>query len=324
MAEPEQDFSNRQLNQAQQQAVYEDEIDLRELFMVLWRGKWVIVVITFMAAVTSVFVALSLPNVYRAEALLAPANTEDSGGLAGLASQYGGLASLAGINLSGSGADKTALGIEVLQSRKFIGDFVARRDILVPLMAVKGWELKNNQLLYDNDLYDSNAKKWVRDVEPPRLVQPSALEAYEAFREVLDVSQSSETGFIKVSVEHYSPYIAKQWVDWLIEDINFEIKQQDVIEAESSIGYIQEQLQSTSLTELQAVFYQLIEEQTKTVMIAKSRPEYLFRSLDPAVVAEKKEKPRRALICILGVFFGFCLGFFFVIGRHVYVQFIKG
>ncbi len=114
---------------------YDDEIDLRELFHVLWSGKWLIGGITFAAAVIAVIIAFMLPNIYRAEALLAPNQDEGAGGLSALAAQYGGLASLAGINLGSQSSDKTALGLEILKSRKFISDFIERHDILVPLMA---------------------------------------------------------------------------------------------------------------------------------------------------------------------------------------------
>ncbi len=58
-------------DQSGQPTPYDDEIDLRELFPILWAGKWLIGGITFGATVIAVIVALLLPNVYRAEALLA-------------------------------------------------------------------------------------------------------------------------------------------------------------------------------------------------------------------------------------------------------------
>ena len=60
------------------QTSVDDEIDLKELFMVLWSGKWLITAVTGLAAVTSVVIALMLPNIYTANALLAPA--QQSGG----------------------------------------------------------------------------------------------------------------------------------------------------------------------------------------------------------------------------------------------------
>ena len=57
---------------------YDDEIDLRELFSVLWAGKTKIIAITAVFAIASVIYALSVPNQYKATALLAPAQ-QDSG-----------------------------------------------------------------------------------------------------------------------------------------------------------------------------------------------------------------------------------------------------
>ena len=80
----------------------DDEIDLRELFATLWRGKWIIILVTTVFAVVGVFYALSQPNIYQSSVLLAPA--QDEGG-AGVSGQLGGLASLAGISLGGGGSN---------------------------------------------------------------------------------------------------------------------------------------------------------------------------------------------------------------------------
>ena len=72
------------------------EIDLRELWNVIWRGKWIIIVVTAIFAVVSASYVLSLPNIYRSEALLAPTDADQNGGFTGVAGQLGGLASLAG------------------------------------------------------------------------------------------------------------------------------------------------------------------------------------------------------------------------------------
>lgn len=294
---------------------YDDEIDLRELFRVIWEGKWLIGGITAFAAVTAVAIALWLPNVYRAEALLAPNSQEGGGALSKLAAQYGGLASLAGINLGGGAADKTGLGLEVLKSRKFVSEFITGHDILVDLMAARGRDRETGQLEIDPDLYDVTSAKWVREVKPPKKTIPSLQEAYEEFSEILSVSQDKETGFVTLAVEHYSPDVAKQWVDWLVQDLNATMMRQDVAEAEQSIAYLNKQIEATSVAELQNVFFRLIEEQTKTVMLAKVTEEYLLKTLDPAVAPEKKAKPKRALIAVLGTMLGGFLGVVIVLVR---------
>ena len=87
-------------------------------------------------------------------------------------------------------------------------------------------------------------------------------------------------------------------------------------EAEKSIEYLREQVTNTSLADLQAVFFDLIQSQTETVMLAEVRQEYVFKVIDPAVAPEEKSKPSRALICVLGTLVGGMLGVVIVLLRH--------
>lgn len=288
------------------ESVSDDVMHLRDITRALWEGKWIVGGITAIAAASAIIVALLLPNVYRAEALLAPNEQDGAGGLSALASQYGGLASLAGIELGGK-ADKTALGLEVLKSRKFISEFVERHDILVPLIAARGWDAGTGQLKIDADDYDEAAGKWIREVAPPKKTVPSAQEAFEEFRDRLSILQDKTTGFVTVTFEHYSPDVARQWLDWLIKDLNSSMMQKDVSEAEQAIEYLHRQIEMTSISDLRAVFFNLIEEQTKTVMLATVTDEYLFKTIDPAVVPELKSSPKRALIVVVATLLGFFL-----------------
>jgi LPS O-antigen subunit length determinant protein (WzzB/FepE family) len=231
--------------------------------------------------------------------------------------QYGGLASLAGVSLPGGDeASRAQLGMALMASRGFVGDFVERRDILPELMAVEAWSLSSGEISFDSELYDSENGTWVREVEAPFKPTPSLLEAHEAFKEILSVSQDKQTGYVTVSIDHKSPTIAAQWVNWLVEDVNTAVKAQDVAEAEKSIEYLREQVTNTSLADLQAVFFDLIQSQTETVMLAEVRQEYVFKTIDPAIAPEEKSKPSRALICVLGTLLGGMLGVVIVLIRH--------
>jgi uncharacterized protein involved in exopolysaccharide biosynthesis len=272
--------------------------------------------VTGLAAAISVVVALSLPNIYTASALLAPAES-GGGGLSGLMKQYGSLASLAGVSLpSGEEGSRAQLGMQLMKSRAFIGDFVERRDILPELMAVKSWDAGSGDIIFDPDDYEAATGTWVRDVDLPKRPKPSLLEAHEEFMNILGVSEDKQTGYVTVSVDHRSPVIASQWVNWLVEDVNAAVKAQDVSEAEKSIEYLKQQVANTSLADLQAMFFELIQSQTETVMLAEVRPEYVFKTIDPAVIPEEKSKPSRALICVLGTLLGGMLGVVIVLIRH--------
>ncbi|MCL1141554.1 Wzz/FepE/Etk N-terminal domain-containing protein [Shewanella gaetbuli] len=307
-------FQNQQFpNPAQ-----DDEIDLRELFSVIWQGKWLIIAITAVFAFGSVIFALSQPNMYKSEALLAPADAEQSGGgLAALAGQFGGLASMAGINLGGSaGVDKTQMAIEVLKSRQFTSAFIQKHNILPDLMAFDKWNMSDNTVSYDEELYDVAFNKWVREVKAPFKPEPSMQEAYKEFSKIISINTDKETGMVKLSVEHQSPYIAQQWVNLLVKDINAEMKLRDVAEATKSTQFLESKIAETNIADIKTVLYKLIEEQAKTIMFAEVREEYVFKTIDPALVSEEKSGPKRALICVLGTMLGGMLAVMLVLIRH--------
>ncbi len=300
----------KQANGSVTDNIANNEIDLRELFTVIWQGKLIVIALTTLFAVASVFYAISLPNVYKSEALLAPAEAQQQGGLGALASQFGGLASLAGGSLGSGSINKAQLALEVIKSRQFAANFIKKHKILPDLMAINEWQHKNNTITYDDELYDKANDKWVREVKAPYQSKPSMQEAFSVFGEVMRANADEKTGMFIISVEHQSPFIAKQWVSWLIEDINLEMKTRDVEEANRSTEFLMRQLKQTQVADIRTVLYNLIEEQAKTIMFANVRDEYVFKTIDPAIVPEKKSAPQRALICILGALLG---GFFGVI-----------
>lgn len=295
----------------------DDEIDLRELFAVIWQGKWLIIAITAIFAVASVIFAVLQPNIYKSEALLAPASEEQSGGLGGLASQFGGLASIAGINLGGSGGvDKVQMAIEVMKSRQFASEFIQKHNLLPDLIAAEKWNMGDNTVSYNRDIYDASAKKWVREVKAPFKPEPSMQEAFKEFSKIVSVNAAKDTGMVTVSVEHVSPAVAQQWVTWLVEDINKVMKDRDVGEALRSSEFLTKQIAQTNVADIRSILYKLIEEQAKTIMFAEVRDEYVFKTIDPAIIPEEKAKPKRALICVLGTMLGGMLSVMFVLIRH--------
>jgi uncharacterized protein involved in exopolysaccharide biosynthesis len=287
-----------------------DEIDLKELLNAVWAGKWIIISITFISTIISVFYALSVPNEYKSTALLAPASqSSGAGGLSKLAGQFGGLASLAGINVGSGGDDKSVIAMEIVKTWGFLDKFIKDNEIEVEVFAAEGWKLVSNELIINDKLYDEGSQKWVRafDVDKGQESEPSSWELFEEIKDRINISQNKESGLISLTVEYYSPIIAKQWVDKLVSAINLHIQEQDRKDAIKSIAYLNAKIQETHVADMQAVFYQLIEEQTKTLMLTEVSDEYVFKTVSPAKIAEEKSKPKRFFICLIGVIIGVIL-----------------
>lgn len=295
-----------------------DEIGLAELFNIIWRGKWLILIFSGLCAVGSVFYALQLPNIYRAETVLSPLGKD--GGMQ-LPGQLSGLASLAGVNLGGlSKGDNTNLALEIMVSRDFLARFIEKHQILVPLIAAKGWDANTNTLIIDPEVYDTNSQQWVRKPTSTKQIVPTAWEAVKEFKKSFNMNRDKTSGMLKVSIDHVSPYFATQWLNSLVHDINEEMRLREQSEAQRSIDYLTEQVKNTSLTDLRTTLFALIEEQTKTLMLANVREEYMFRTVDPAVVPEEKHGPRRAIIVLLATFAGGFLALIILFIREYYIK----
>lgn len=295
----------------QRSHVASDEIDMRELFAVIWQGKWIVIAVTAIFTIASVFYVLSLPNIYKSEALLAPAGDQNNVRLPG---QLGGLAALAGVNVgSGAAVDMTALALEIVKSRDFISRFIQQHIALADLIAADSWDINSNTLIYDSNIYLPETSQWVRDIKPPRQAEPSMQEAYKAFSDLLQVSQDKTTSMVKISIEHVSPYLAQKWLSLLITELNREMKLRDIEEAEKSIVYLQNQIEQTNIADLKTALFSLIEEQTKTLMLANVRDEYVLKIVDPAIVPEEKAKPARTIIVAAAVIIAVMLSVFAVL-----------
>lgn len=282
---------------------YDDEIDLRELFSVLWASKNLIAKVTAGFAVVSVLFALLVPNQYKASTVLAPAQQE-AAGLAGALGQLGGLASLAGVSIGESEGNESQMALEIMRSRSFVEAFIKDNAIEVEVFAADGWKAKTNKLSIDDDLYDIDSQMWVRNPPSGKPVEPTGWELYEKFLNLYSISQDIKTGMITVTVEYYSPFIAKEWSEKLVVAINSHMQSRKLQQVDRNIQYLEAQIEKTAIADMRGVFYTIIEEQIKNKMLAEASPEYVFETVSPAMVPEEKSKPKRALISILGTLLG--------------------
>lgn len=284
--------------------VQQEELDLRDIFKALWRGKWFVFVVVLLFAVGSIFYSLSLNNEYRSTAILAPASS-DSNAMSKLAGQFGGLASIAGVSLaSGEGVDKVTIALELVTSWGFLEEFIDSRGLSVELFAAKGWDQVTNELIIDSSLYDRTENRWLLD-EKGESKEPSSWETYKSLSNKIVLSRDKKSGLISLSVDYISPDHAKQWVDEIVLAINSHMQEKDKAEALRNISYLKNQISKTDIAEMRTIFFELIEEQTKKLMLAEVSDEYVFKVVSMARAPAIKIRPGRASIVITYTVLGF-------------------
>ena len=262
------------------------ELSVMDVWHILVSFKKIIALSVCITTIVGIVYSFVATPMYRAEVLMSSAQNEaqNLGGLASL-SQFSGLAGLGGINLGGSNNVEEALAI--LQSRKFIQEFINENNLMPVLFA---------------DEWNEN---------------PTMESAYKMTREdLLAVSMNAKTRLITFSIDWTDPKQSADWANAMIKRVNDHIRQQAIEEAEKSIYFLEEQLQSTSLLNAQSVLHSLVEDQTKNIMLANVRDEYAFKVIDPAVVPEKPYKPNKLFILIVGFLLGLILGIFIALVKN--------
>lgn len=266
--------------------IEEGEVDLLEYWRIFVRYKTMIISITLLATIAAVAIAFRLTPIYRAEVLLAPVSDDEQSSMSAIIGQVGGLASLAGINLGSSGGATDQV-LATLTSKSFIGKFIDEEKLMPLLFADKWDKTTSQQIVESSDGF------------------PTAQDAYKRFNDqILDVSTDKKTGLVTLSVQWKDPQQAANWANKLVARINRHEQQLAISEAEQSIAYLKQQLAKTSVVEMQQSVYQLMEAQTKKIMLASVRDQYAFKVIDPAVAPENRLKPNRKMITLLGFILG--------------------
>ena len=252
----------------------DDEISLAFVWHVLWSRKWLISLCVVLSGVVAVYLALTAIPIFRAQVVVTQTAEQNPGGVSTLATQLG---TIAGVNLrTGSSPIQEALAL--LRSQRLIEEFITRKD-LVSLLAPS---------------------------EPERKTLWWAALRFRS--EVLFISDDAVSGTITVAVEWTDPGTASDWANGFVALANELMRMRAMEEATRSIEYLEKQLERTDVVELEKALYNLIESETKTLMLTNARTEYSFKVIDPARPPEFRDRPQRTMMVLFGGFIGLLLG----------------
>lgn len=297
----------------------EDEIDLLALAKTIWNGRKLILWITAGLTLGILVLSLFMTDIYTAKAVLKPTSTTQSGGkLSALASQFGGLASLAGIAMPSS-ASATEI-VNLLESN------ILRKEVI-----------ENNQLLpvLFSDRWDEGKKAWKKpglSLNPLAWMAklrskkgsdvPDTWDGIRTLNNIVMINYDMKEDIITVSADFPDPDMAAKIVNYFVvtlnEHMSAEAKRMAVVNKE----YLEKQLLATSDSLVQQKIYNLIAEKIETMMMAEVKEGFAFKVLDPPMTPDEKSKPKRALMVVVTFIVSLFLGVFIVLFRE-YIKKIK-
>lgn len=277
------------------QVIEEDEIDLRELFATIWKGRIFIAVFVSVVVVLTLIYALAKPNVYESKTILL--SQEQSGGmkLGGL----GGLAAMAGVDIGGSsGGDISPVEHMkiILSDYEFQAYMIEKYDLKSKMIHAN----ENLQFAFGfsgiYDLFHSTPNE--EDIDEIELV-----DVVEFYQELIVMDSDDKVGTVTMRVEHENRYFAKEILELFLQETTQYYRTYDMQEVEKKIRYYDQALSQTSDIQLKTQLSELVSSLVQKRVLSQASKYYMFKQITKPRVAHIKEKtaPKRALILVVSL-----------------------
>ena len=219
----------------------EDEIDLFGLIRHLLQAWKTILWVTVICAGSAAIYSLRVPEVFKAEALLAPASEENTATSSALR-QFGGLAAMAGISIPSN--TNTERVLATFKTREFLKEFVKKNDLLPIIFC---------------DYWDATSNSWVLEEGQDEFVKEDGV---KVLQEAISIEEKS--GLICLSVSWESPKFAAKWANDLVRQLNEQLRVKAISNSHKKVGYLEKELAKTTLQDMRTVLYSLLESEKQS------------------------------------------------------------
>lgn len=268
----------------------------RFVYLLYVRRWWLVAFVAF-CTVGMTVLAFTVEPVYRARAVLMPSDRMNgaAGDLSSLSVQFGGLASLAGLDLMRPGSSVEA--VATLKSQQFTEEFIREKNLL-PRLFRKQW--------------DAESGTWKASVKRP----PTLRDAYKLFdRKIRRVTEDKKTGLVILEIDWIDRNEAAAWANELTKRANDKLRERSIAEASKMIKYLEQELQKTNVVAVEQAIFKLTDASVKQRTLANVQEEYAFKVLDPAVPPDEKDpiKPQKFVYLATGPLIGILVGLLVII-----------
>jgi hypothetical protein len=223
----------------------------------------------------------------------------------------GGLASIAGINISSVGI-QGPMYINTIRSRSFLKHLLSVDENVLPsLVAAESYDKESKKLKFNSDVYDAANKKWLS-------TKPTHIQIFGTYMRAVNIDSYEHQQGMTVTVEHISPIFAYEFLDLIIREADSLLRQRDMQRSSEALEYLTSELSKTSLLNMKSSINQLILSQLQTQMMTKVGSNYAVNVTDPPFIPISTSKPSRSLIRLMGITLGLVVGILLVVFRHYF------
>lgn len=290
------------------QSLQDDEIDLRELFLTLWRGK-IIIFLTAICAVAGGSAYLHRADrLYTVSVTVQPTGDDSSGSaLSGL----GGLASLAGVSLpSGGGGEFESF--SYMLTTPEIAETLLDQSLILQFLFQPEWD--NEQKFWrapeksQRGEYLGQIKRFLTGSEEEPYRAPDTLRLASLLDETLSRSRGKDTGFLTLSADATEPKIMEALLGVLVANSNDLLRKRYLETGRESLSFYQTQIARARSSEHREALARLIAQEEQKLMLANRGAAFAAQIVSGPVASIAPTSPKSSLVlalaAVLGVFLG--------------------
>jgi len=267
-------------------------------------------VINFFIVGISLVYIISLPNIFKSTAILAPSQSNYSSNFSGVQKSLGGLAALVGSSGAAADVTPTTIALKTLDSFDFFAHLYNHDNFLYYFLAAS--EVSDQGIVQKvNSIYDQEKKIWLQ--------KPSLSSAYKRFYgEHFSYFRDRKSGFIYLHMEHNSPYQAMILNKIIIQEINTYIVKQSSDESNRALGYIEEKISNTSSVDVRGVLGKLAERELQILMLSNATDEFAFKIIQSPFLPYERDRPRRTILLLNSILLSLLatIGYLFYISNN--------
>jgi hypothetical protein len=282
------------------------EVDLMPYISALIDARWWLAGAALASAIFTAVWAYSKPYMYLSAAKVSVVDIEDPGGV--------------------SPDDRRASEVLTLVEHGFVMGTTHDNynDVILARLRSRDFVMR---FLDDHNVYRyfypgqwlPDQQRWVEGFSPDR---GSVLTRFRD--EVRSIEVDEETDIISVSMTWPDAKVARDWANLYVASFNEFMRERTMRDVRRKQAYLQQELRSSEVLEIQQSIYRLIEAQTAIAMLASAREEYVLEIIDPAALPYRSFNLSRKKKVLVGAIAGTLLATFGVFAWTLLANMLGG
>jgi len=288
-----------------------NEMDLRELFYSLWRGK---IYIFFFAFLFVFLASLYLQDhkklflvEYKLKAVAAPDNNNGGVNLRGLS----GLATLSGVPLPANNNTDFMIFKELLYSVE-VSEEIFKNKELIKRIYSNEWNSSFNNFIEPSKsefrAYISNLKNIVTGSKKAIYIPPNPRRLAVYISSAIKVDEDQDTGFLNVKAETTKPDMLLSVITLAVETADHIMRQRYINFSAEPLAFYKEKLRTARSREHREALAGLISKEEQKLMFASKGKYFTAEPYIAPSISLYPVAPRPILILFFSMIFGFFIG----------------